>query len=96
MSRDDDAPEERARVYRKIAPLVLAFARERPSQAFHAEDLRLYVRQYEPTFAPDSPGRCLRELRLEGKLDYVVIDRHNSLYQFRPLGFRNWQKGDDV
>jgi hypothetical protein len=43
------------------------------------------VLRHEPTTAPDSPGRILRELRLTGKLNYVVINRRQSLYQFRAV-----------
>jgi hypothetical protein len=74
---------ERARVYSKIAPLIMAFANDYAGKQFHVEQLRRYVRDYTPDVAPDSPGRILRELRLEGRLDYVVVNRRQSLYQFR-------------
>lgn len=83
MSKDDDDPPERARVYSRIAPLILAYRDAHAGQAFHAEDLRQFVLTREPTIAPDSPGRILRELRLQQKLDYEVINRRQSLYQFR-------------
>ena len=38
---------------------------------------------HDVRIAPDSPGRILRELRLNGRLDYVVLNRRQSLYQFR-------------
>ena len=78
-----DDRTERRRVYGKIAPLILTYASNHTGKAFHAEDLRQYVMMFASDVAPDSPGRILRELRLEGKLDYVVIDRRDSLYQFR-------------
>ena len=78
--RDD--PAQRARVYNKIAPLILEFEVLRAGKAFHGEDLRTFVTHRLPEVAPDSPGRILRALRLEGHLDYVVLDRGNSLYQF--------------
>ena len=81
-----DAPHERRRVYGKIAPLIMTYYRAHVGKAFHAEDLRQYVLMFAADIAPDSPGRILRELRLEGKLNYVVIDRRDSLYQFRPVG----------
>lgn len=84
MSKHNDAPEERNRVYGRIAPLILTFYRDNAGRQFHAEQLRIYTRSYAPDIAPDSPGRILRELRLEGKLDYVVLNRGQSLYQFRP------------
>ena len=79
----NDAPEERARVFSRIAPHVLAFKDERPTGVFHAEELLNYVVERLPDIAPDSPGRILRELRLLGRLDYVVLNRRQSLYQFR-------------
>jgi len=85
MSRDNDAPEERERVFSRIAPVILAFKDERPLGTFHAEELRDYVLRQMPDIAPDSPGRILRELRLLRRLHYVVINRRQSLYQFRPL-----------
>ena len=79
----DDHPEERDRVYGRIAPVILMFARDHAGQMFHVEQLRRYCLAHECNIAPDSPGRILRELRLEGKLDYVVLNRRKSLYQFR-------------
>jgi hypothetical protein len=75
--------EERARVYSKIAPIIMEFYEDHAGTAFHAEDLRTFVRDRAPEIAPDSPGRILRALRLEGRLDYVVLNRRDSLYQFR-------------
>ena len=89
MNQDNDDPEERARVYGKLAPLIMAYYHEDHGRSFHADDLLLYVLDYVPDVAPDSPGRILRQLRQEGKLYYVVINRRESLYQFRPLGHRN-------
>ncbi|MET0653678.1 MAG: hypothetical protein ABWY63_14300 [Hyphomicrobiaceae bacterium] len=83
MSRANDAPGERARVFTRIAPVILTFRAERGFNTFHAEELRDYVIERLPDIAPDSPGRILRELRLLGRLDYVVINRRQSLYQFR-------------
>jgi hypothetical protein len=80
----DDDRDERERVYSRIAALILQFRDEDPSATFHVEDLRQYVlERVVEEIAPDSPGRILRLLREEGKLDYVVINRRQSLYQFR-------------
>ena len=81
-SRGSDR-EERGRVYGKISPLILAFAVDNAGKGFHAEELRQYVTQYAPELAPSSTDRILRQLRQEGRLDYVVINRRQSLYQFR-------------
>jgi hypothetical protein len=85
MGRDDDDVAERRRVYGRIAPLILTFARKHAGQKFHVDQLRRYVRRHVPDIAPDSPGRILRELRLEGRLHYVVLNRRQSLYQFRRM-----------
>jgi len=74
--------QERARVYVKIAPLILQFAGIMGERPFHVETLRRFVRHYYPEIAPDSPGRILRQLRVEGRLDYSVLHRRQSLYQF--------------
>jgi hypothetical protein len=83
MSKHNDTPEERRRVYGRIAPLILMFYRDNAGKQFHAEELRRYVLTAAPDIAPGSPDRILRELRLEGRLDYVVVNRRQSLYQFR-------------
>lgn len=79
----NDSPENRARVFSKLAPLIMDFYSLHAGEAFHAEDLRTFVRDRAPEIAPDSPGRILREMRLKGHLDYAVINRRSSLYQFR-------------
>jgi len=78
-----DDPGARARVYSRIAPAIMDFAAAYAGRLFHADDLRRYVVNRLPEVAPDSPGRILRVLRQEGRLDYVVVDRSLSLYQFR-------------
>jgi hypothetical protein len=92
---DMDDPHERERVYGKIAPLILAFASEHAGQPFHAEELRRYVLQRAPEIAPASPDRILRVLRQEGKIDYVVINRRQSLYLFRFVPPRLETGGND-
>ena len=84
MSRENDSPEERERVYQKIARHVLEFRDANLGRDFHAEELRAYVLGQAPEIAPDSPGRILRDLRLQGLLDYIVINRRESLYRFLP------------
>jgi len=86
MSRDNDSPEDRYRVFSRIAPIIMDFYGNHAGEAFHAEDLRRHVLWLDPGIAPDSPGRILRELRLRGWLNYVVINRRQAPYQFRSLG----------
>lgn len=76
----DDSPEDRQRVFSRIAPLIMEF--RGTCEVFHAEELRNFVRKRVPETAPGSPDRILRELRLRGWLDYQVVNRHQSLYQF--------------
>jgi hypothetical protein len=80
MAGDDTA--ERERVYGRIAPLILEFWGNKGGREFHVEELRQYVLTRVPLIAPDSPGRILRELRLQGALDYIVTNRRQSLYRF--------------
>jgi len=86
---EDDFPgftthqENLDRVYSRIATHIAAFHDERRGQCFHAEDLRQYVLDREPSIAPGSPDRILREMRLKGALNYEVVNRRASLYQFR-------------
>ena len=80
-AREADA-RERNRVYGKIAPVIVAYARDHAGQAFHAEELRRHVTKHAPEIAPSSTDRILRLLRQEGRLHYVVINRRASLYQF--------------
>jgi len=69
MGRGNDAPGERARVYGKIAPLILAFAREHAGARFHVlwledhepqlVDAALNIQQrgeHDPDGSPDDPG----------------------------------------
>ena len=79
---DDDAPEERARVFDTIAPIILIFADEVGDEPFHAEELRQYVLERTTNIAPSSPDRILRMMRQMKILNYVVPSRSESLYQF--------------
>lgn len=81
----DDDRDERERVYARIAPIIMDFHALYAGSTFYAEQLRVYVRSQVPDIAPDSPGRILRALRLEGALNYVIINRRHSLYQFRAV-----------
>jgi len=83
MSTEDR--HERSRVYDHIAPLVLEFAAAYTGKQFHAEDLRRFVLKHAPAVAPNSPYRILYELKREGRLNYKVISRSQSLYQFTPI-----------
>ena len=76
--------ENLTRVSRKIAGVITAFYDIDRSRQFHMQDLQQYVKMKIPDTSPDSPSRILRDLRKKGVLDYKVIKRKDSLYQFLP------------
>ncbi len=80
---DEEQPENLDRVYSRIARHIMAFRVERGGDLFQAEDLRQYVLDLDPSIAPGSPDRILREMRLKGVLNYTVVNRRASLYQFK-------------
>ncbi len=52
---------------------------------FHAQDLRDYVDEFTSNVhAPASAQRIMQLLRRAGVMDYEVINRRKSLYQFVP------------
>lgn len=77
------------RVADKIDDDILAFCAEQGATPFHMADLVAYVDLLSelrgPIPAPDSSSRILRYLRKQKRLNYVVLDRRASLYQFIPV-----------
>lgn len=70
------------RVRLRITTRILEFYQRRGfAAAWHADDLRNFVIE-EVQVAPASADRVLRDLRQHGVLDYVVLSRRHSLYQF--------------
>jgi hypothetical protein len=74
------------RVTDNIGDIVLRFcvARLKWNPDFTADELRRYVAggvRHGTVLAPDSPSRILRELRRQGRVDYVVVNRAASLYR---------------
>lgn len=49
---------------------------------FHADELRNWVIAEVAIAAPASADRILRDLRQRGQLNYVLVSRTKSLYQF--------------
>jgi hypothetical protein len=78
----DTLDTELKRVSLRIAEAVLDFARQRAGSAFYMEQLNRHVADAVGTVAPDSPGRILRDLRKKQRLDYQVVSRSDSLYEF--------------
>lgn len=78
----NDQAENLDRVRLRITTRILEFhQRQGYEAAWHADDLRNFVIE-EVTVAPASADRVLRDLRQHGVLDYVVLNRRQSLYQF--------------
>jgi len=68
------------RVYDNIAGCVLEFCSGVSLDTFHAKDLVQYVQERYPV-APNSPCRILQILKKEGKINYEVLSRSQSLYR---------------
>ena len=82
MNKNNDSPEDRRRVAKKIASLIIVFYKSRRSKpVFICDELHQFVYEHA-CVAPASPDRILRLLRREGHLDYKVTDRKNSEYTF--------------
>jgi hypothetical protein len=69
------------RVNDRINSVIHDFADQQGSNTFHMVDLEKFV-QNKVQVAPDSPGRILRMMRKKGELEYTLINRSKSLYQF--------------
>lgn len=80
--------EQIDRVRNKLEPAIISF-RELHGifREFHAQDLRDFVSSYTGRHnAPASAQRIMQLLRKAGELDYEVVSRAQSLYQFVPDG----------
>jgi len=74
---------ELSRVQANIGDLVERFVQDRWQTAqprFYIQDLHDYIAA-RTQIAPASPDRILRQLRLEGKFDYKVVNRSDSCYE---------------
>lgn len=77
---NDNEPYLRA-VSARIDDAILEFCRENVGRHFHADDLRRHVDQRCGMTAPGSADRILRDLRKRGDLNYIVVNRAQSLYR---------------
>ena len=75
------------RVSERIAGAIMQFRQNCAvynRDEFRAEDLRMFVfRSCCGHMAPGSADRVLRSLRSQKKLDYVVVNRRQSIYRWR-------------
>lgn len=72
-----------AAVSKRIAASVLSFCNSH--RTFHADELRDVVESEVGPVAPNSPYRIMYELRRQGKLNYRVLSRTESLYEIIPV-----------
>ena len=74
------------RVNARIGPTILQFYKQRKARGqprFFAGDLREFVVSTKGhALAPASPDRVLRDLRKKHLLNYKVISRSQSKYEF--------------
>ena len=76
------------RVRKKIGWIICEFCARRKADGcpeFHAEELLAAVRAVLSDVAPDSPSRILRDLRRQGLVNYVLVNRRQSLYRLMPF-----------
>jgi len=75
------------RVADRIGWFVRAFIDQKRAHGlmFTMIELTEFVIGEVPHAAPDSPGRILRLLRKQGKLNYVCVSRKDSRYAAVPL-----------
>lgn len=79
----DEQQAQLARVSGALAGAILRFLRARLATGrpeFYANELREYVQGAHDS-APASADRILRALRRAGNVDYVVVNRRDSLYR---------------
>ncbi len=77
----NEQSENLSRVTGRLASSIVEFFGPRLGQRFHVEELLAYVRSQVGEVAPDSPGRVMRLLRREKRINYVVVSRSESLYE---------------
>lgn len=81
MSKYNDAPEERDRVKTRIGSLVRQFYK--PGKVFHLKELTDFVTDGIGIYiAPTSPYRIMALMRQQNELNYKVLSRSQSLYEF--------------
>jgi hypothetical protein len=76
------------RTYDSLAQAVESFYKLRlgTDPKFTANQLRFFVQNnYTAKTSPGSADRVLRMLRKAGKVEYVVLNRAQSLYEARPV-----------
>lgn len=86
MDQDEfeEQQENLDRVASRIGGAIIQFLRDclhSEDQTFHADELHVAVLRATGIQAPASADRILRDLRQKKVVDYVVLNRRQSLYQ---------------
>lgn len=64
-----------------VGDQIQDFRRQQGLLPFHMKDLTDFVIS-NMMVAPDTPGRILRDMKKKGKVNYSLLSRAKSLYQF--------------
>lgn len=78
---DREQMEHLQRVSTRIGNAIIEFCRGNLEEEFHADDLREWVSSQVARVAPGSADRIFRDLRIRGRIDYVLVSRRDSLYR---------------
>lgn len=86
MNQDEfeEQQEHLDRVASRIGEVIIQFCVERyrsSDPTFHADELHAEVLRLTGISAPASADRILRDLRQKKVINYVVLNRRQSLYQ---------------
>ena len=83
--------EQLQRVGLNLNQAIIAFWKQKlysmqdTNLRFTATELRQYVQRHNFGTAPSSAARVMRNLRQDGQINYVVVNRARSLYQVIPV-----------
>lgn len=77
--------EHLGRVKERIGAAILSFRGLTSDEQWHMDRLRQYVEAHVGAVAPASPDRILRALRAERLVNYRVVSRRDSLYEWQPV-----------
>lgn len=81
MTQAVEQARQIGRVKSRIADLVEAFVNEvGAGHPFRMAALLAWIAE-RAQVAPDSPGRILRLLKREGRINYRIVNRSQSLYE---------------
>lgn len=78
-------PNKIAQVIKSFYLEKLFYQQQGGTGSFNITELRTVVQSVEAAAKNASVDRILRNLRQKNQINYVVLDRNNSLYQVLPL-----------